>query len=265
MTGLQNRFAIISDIHGNLQALNAVFEYIDEQKISCIVCLGDIVGYGADFEACLDLVAERCQIVLCGNHDEAVLLKPKDFNPVARAVIEYTRAVMKPPPLPTPINRIFKSDKQMRWDFLESLKKEYKEGIFSFYHGSPRDPVKEYIMRTDVVFAPDKLRDIFIRIEKICFVGHTHQPGIIEEEQNFHFLEPKHVNQQYVIDSKKAVINVGSVGQPRDGDNRASFVIVEDDKVNFVRVPYDFQEAMRRIEQNESIHNNCAARLAIGK
>ncbi|MFH2001584.1 MAG: metallophosphoesterase family protein [Planctomycetota bacterium] len=252
------RYAIISDIHGNLQALHAVFKHIDEQTISCIVCLGDIVGYGADFEACLDLVADRCGIVLCGNHDEAVLHGPIDFNPVARDVIHYTRTAMKPGLLP-------RSGKRSRWGFLKSLKKEYKEGIFAFYHGSPRDPVKEYIMRTDVVFAPDKLRDIFIRIEKICFVGHTHQPGVIEEDQNFHFLEPKHINHQYEIGQKKAVINVGSVGQPRDGDNRASFVIVDDKKVCFIRVPYDFQETMRRIEENEFIHNNCAARLAIGK
>ncbi|MHC4944862.1 MAG: metallophosphoesterase family protein [Planctomycetota bacterium] len=252
------KFAIISDIHGNLEALTAVLQEIDRAEVSRIVCLGDIVGYGADFDICLDIVAERSQVVLCGNHDEAVLTGPVDFNPVARDVINYTRTEMKP-------SLISSSRKRFRWNFLKSLNKSYKEGIFNFYHGSPRDPVKEYVMRTDVVFAPEKLRDIFTKFDRVCFIGHTHQPGVIVDESSFHFHEPKRLNNRYEIGDRKAVINVGSVGQPRDNDNRASFVIVENYVIHFLRIPYDYESAMQKIENNPSIHNNCAARLAIGK
>ena len=258
MVSRQGVFAIISDIHGNLEALTGVLRKIDDAKISRIICLGDIVGYGMDFEACIDVVAERCEVVLCGNHDEAVLTGPVDFNPVAGDVINYTRSVMKP-------SLVSPSKKKARWNFLKGLVRNHREGRFVFFHGSPRDPVKEYIMRTDVVFAPEKLRDIFDRIDGICFVGHTHQPGVIIDELNYHFYEPGKIDNRYHFGDKKALVNVGSVGQPRDSDNRAGFVIVDEEKVEFIRVEYDYQSTMRKIEANPSIHNNCAVRLALGK
>jgi len=253
------RFAIISDIHGNLEALEAVFKEIDNLSISRVICLGDIVGYGADFERCIDIIVERCNLVLCGNHDEAVILGSVDFNPIARDVIEYTKRVLKPTLFSPSIKRI-------RWNYLKKLTKEgFTENNLSFYHGSPRDPVKEYVMRTDVVFAPEKLKDIFRLIQKICFIGHTHQPGVIVDEETYYFYEPEKLQNCYVINDKKAIINVGSVGQPRDSDNRASFVIYEDGNVNFKRVEYDYRSAMKKIEENPDIHDNCAARLALGK
>jgi predicted phosphodiesterase len=258
MNHKQDKFAIISDIHGNLEALHKVFSEIDHAGISRVICLGDIVGYGADFETCVDMVMARCEKVLCGNHDEAVIQGPMDFNPVARDVINYTRSVMKP-------SLISSGRKRQRWNFLRGLEKEFKMGIFSFVHGSPRDPVKEYVMRTDVVFAPEKLRDIFQRIDGVCFIGHTHQPGVIVEEANFHFYEPPKIDYKYEIREKKAIINIGSVGQPRDGDSRASFVIVDGRTVHFKRLTYDYEATMRKIESNPGIHNNCAARLALGK
>ena len=254
----QGKYAIISDIHGNLEALTAVLDKIDEVGITRIICLGDIVGYGVDFETCIDIISERCDVVLCGNHDEAVIQGPVDFNPVARDVINYTRSVMKPA-------LISSARKRFRWNFLKGLVQNHTEGRFTFFHGSPRDPVKEYVLRTDVVFAPEKLRDIFERIQGICFVGHTHQPGAIIDEMNFHFYEPKKIEYQYKIGDKKAVVNVGSVGQPRDSDNRASFVIVDKNMIRFVRVAYDFETAMKKIEADPYIHNNCAHRLALGK
>lgn len=254
----RDRFAIISDIHGNLEALKAVLQEIENADISRILCLGDIVGYGADFEVCTDIIAERCDIVLCGNHDEAAINGPVDFNPVARDVINYTRSVMKP-------SLISSTRKRFRWNFLKGLLREYKEGRYAFFHGSPRDPIKEYVMRTDVVFAPDKLNDIFNQIEGICFIGHTHQPGVIVEDSNLHFYEPTRIDNHFLTRDKKAIINVGSVGQPRDSDNRASYVVVEGERVCFNRVSYDYRSAMEKIEANQNIHNNCAHRLALGK
>ena len=250
----KDRFAVISDIHGNLESIEAVFAEIEKCDVHHVICLGDVVGYGADFETCIDIVSDRCEVVLCGNHDEAVITGPTDFNPVAREVIEYTRSSMKP-------GIISSSRKRFRWSFLRELKKEHKEGVLSYYHGSPRDPVKEYIMRTDVIFAPDKLYETFQLIDKACFIGHTHQPGVIVEGANFSFYDPEKLGNRFDFGSGKAIINVGSVGQPRDGDSRASFVVVEDGAVLFKRVEYDFHAAMA----NPGIHDNCAARLAIGK
>ena len=88
--------AIISDIHANLEALQAVLEDIEKAGVERIICLGDIVGYGPDFEVCIDIISDRCEVVLRGNHDEAVIEGPVDFNPIARDVINYTREVLKP-------------------------------------------------------------------------------------------------------------------------------------------------------------------------
>ncbi len=256
MNASHRSYAIISDIHANLEALEAVLGDIKAAGVEEIVCLGDIVGYGADFETCIDLISERCGIVLCGNHDEAVVQGPVDFNPVARDVISYTRDVLKPGLIST-----FR--KRSRWNYLKELRKEYKMGTLTFYHGSPRDPVREYIMKTDVVFAPEKLVEIFSMIDSTCFIGHTHQPGVIVE--GFHFLEPSQINECFRIGEGKALVNVGSVGQPRDGDNRASYVVVKGDDVLFRRVSYDYNKAMAKIKANPSIHDNCAVRLEFGK
>jgi len=256
MTDSNRAFAIISDIHANLDALTAVLRDIDKTGVKRIVCLGDIVGYGPEFEECIDLISTRCEIVLRGNHDEAVIEGPVDFNLVARDVINYTRESLKP-------GLISSSRKRSRWNFLKDLSEVHHTPPLAFYHGSPRDPVREYVMKTDVVFAPEKLVEIFTLIDGACFIGHTHQPGVIIE--GFRFLEPGRIGNQYPLAKGKAIVNVGSVGQPRDGDNRASYVIVKDHVVHFRRLRYDFQSTMSKITANPRIHNNCATRLEFGK
>lgn len=253
-----DRFAVISDIHANLEGLRAVYASIEAAGVEWIFCLGDIVGYGMDFEACTDLVRERCRLVLRGNHDEALINGPRDFNPVARDTILYTRDCMKPGLFSSPAKRA-------RWQFLKRLPLSYREAPFAFYHASPRDPLKEYVMRTDVAFAREKLQDIFRSFERICFVGHTHQPGVIMKDPEFRFYEPAEGRARFRFAGRKALVNVGSVGQPRDGDNRASYVIVEGDEVVFMRIPYDFETTMRKIASNPNIHESCATRLAVGK
>jgi len=249
-------FAVISDIHANLEALEAVFRDIEKARVPKVICLGDVVGYGPDFEECIDRIAARCEVCLRGNHDEAAIEGPTDFNPVARDVINYTREMLKP-------SLICSAKKRSRWAFLKSLEKTHHESSLSFFHGSPRDPVREYVMKTDVVFAPEKLVEIFSMLDSSCFIGHTHQPGVIVE--GFLFLEPSRIGNVYHISDGKAVINIGSVGQPRDGDNRASYVIVKEGAVHFRRVDYDFRKTIAKIEANPRIHNNCATRLQFGK
>lgn len=252
MSGL----AIISDLHSNIEALEAVFKRLDAEGVEQVMCLGDIVGYGPDPERCLDLVMQRCDLVLCGNHDEAVMQGAQDFNPVARAVIEYNRRMLKPSLLSGTLRR-------SRWKFIEGLPATHKFGDYLLVHGSPRDPIHEYIMKPDVIFIPDKIRDIFDHFEGLCFVGHTHFPGVFTHD--LQFLEPGQIDNRFEWKGDKAIVNVGSVGQPRDGDPRASCVIVDDDVVRFVRVDYDIARVQRKIFDNPNIPDFCGHRLEIGR
>jgi len=250
------RFAIISDLHSNIEALGAVLARLDREGIERIVCLGDVVGYGPDPEHCIDLVMQRCQLTLMGNHDEALLRGAHDFNPVARQVIEYNRRMLKP-------TLLAGSARRSRWKFIEGLPVSHREGETLMVHGSPRDPVHEYIMKTDVIFVPDKIRDVFRHFEGLCFVGHTHFPGVFTEDLRFR--DPSQLDYHYEWSGEKAIVNVGSVGQPRDGDPRASCVIVEDRLVRFLRTDYDIATCQRKIYDNPNIPDLCAARLEIGK
>ncbi len=250
------RFAIISDLHSNTEALGAVLTRLAKEGVERIVCLGDVVGYGPDPERCIDMVMENCALTLCGNHDEALMKGATDFNPVARQVIEYNRRTLKPTLLSGAARR-------SRWRFLEALPISHREGETLMVHGSPRDPVHEYIMKTDVIFIPDKIRDIFEHFTGMCFVGHTHFPGVFTEDLQFR--DVTQLDYAYEWTGEKAIINVGSVGQPRDGDPRACCVIVEDGSVRFLRTDYDIGTVQRKIYDNPNIPDLCAARLEIGK
>lgn len=263
-------FAIVSDIHANLEALAAVFERIEAEGVDDVVCLGDVVGYGPDPETCIDWVRERCRFTVRGNHDDAVIGEATDFNPIARRVVEGTRQLLKPGLFASAVKR-------ERWNFLRDLEPVRREGRTLYVHGSPRDPIKEYVMRTDVVFAPEKLRDIFDRIDRVCFVGHTHQPGVFVEvrrggRRSYEHYAPDEIEGgRFPLGDGKALVNVGSVGQPRDQDPRSCFVFVEEDDegrpsaVRFERVPYDFRVTMEKIRAIPWIDNLCATRLEIGR
>ena len=116
-----------------------------------------------------------------------------------------------------------------------------------FVHASPRKPINEYIFPDDVYTNLVKIRVLFSRVKHICFVGHTHLPGVFLDEPDFYL--PEELGNVYpIIDDEKAIINIGSVGQPRDKDNRASYVYVEDNEVHFVRVEYDFETTIKKIK-----------------
>ncbi len=249
-------FGIISDLHSNIEALTAVLRRLKQEGVDRIFCLGDVVGYGPDPERCIDLVTQNCELTICGNHDEALMQSAQDFNPVARQVIEYNRRTLKPGVLSS-------KSKRSRWQFLGSLDLAHQENDMLMVHGSPRDPVHEYIMKTDVVFIPDKIRDIFKQFEGLCFVGHTHVPGVFTEDLKFR--DPSQLDYSYEWDGGKAIVNVGSVGQPRDGDPRSSCVIVKDRVIRFLRTDYDIARVQRKIYDNPNIPDLCAARLEIGK
>lgn len=250
--------AIISDIHSNLKALLAVFEDIDRRGIQEIVCLGDIVGYGPEPAECLDLVAQRCKVCLCGNHDHAIFYEPANFNVSAERAAFWTRSVLEDDSVAENRNR--------RWRFLGGLVPRQEYNGFLFVHGSPRKPINEYLFPDDVYTNPHKLLNNFERMEQLtCFCGHTHVPGVFVDDPYFEPPEEMGESGKYAIGEEKVIINVGSVGQPRDRDPRAAYVVVNDREVEFVRVPYDIETTAKKIRANSFLDDFLAARLYEGK
>jgi diadenosine tetraphosphatase ApaH/serine/threonine PP2A family protein phosphatase len=155
------------------------------------------------------------------------------------------------------------SARRSRWKFIESLPVSHREGETLMVHGSPRDPVHEYIMKTDVIFVPDKIRDVFRHFEGLCFVGHTHFPGVFTEDLRFR--DPSQLDYHFEWGGEKAIVNVGSVGQPRDGDPRAAWLELEtaDGLAHYHRVPYDVEEAAGPIIE-AGLPKHLAERLYVG-
>lgn len=235
-------FAIISDIHANLEALTAVLADIDERGVREIVCLGDIIGYGANPKECLDLVREHCRITMMGNHDHAVLFEPTNFNLPAERACYWTRQVLEDEPDP--------ELRCARWKFLGELPIRVKERDVLFVHASPRRPMNEYIFPEDVFTNPQKVIANFERLDaRLCFVGHTHQPGVFVDDPYFDPPDELPDSPFYEVDNERAIVNVGSVGQPRDGDPRACYAILDTEagRVELRRVAYDVEEAQRKM------------------
>ncbi len=254
---MDDRFAIISDIHSNVEALTEVFADIDRLGIEKTYCLGDVVGYGPDPEHCADLVRLRCEATLRGNHDEALFTGADRFNPFAKAAIRFTRERLKP--------GLLRSRTGVeRWEWLRSLPFSFRRGAALFVHGSPRDPVNEYVYQEDVFFNADsKLREIFEQTELVTFCGHTHMPVVIRSD--LRTFVPKDGDETYRLDrAVKHIVNVGSVGQPRDRDPRACWVEVTGDVITYHRVRYDFTKTQAKIEKQPLLDEILALRLAKG-
>jgi len=211
------RRALISDIHGNLEALEVVLDDIKAQGISEIFCLGDIIGYGPNPRECIDRVMENCRVTLLGNHDQGAMFDPDGFNIGAERAIFWTREQLQ-----TFGDR---ANNERRWEFLAELPRSHRLGSFMFVHGSPRNPLSEYIFPEDI-YNHRKMERLFQLVEHYCFQGHTHVPGVFTE--GFQFYAPDEIDNEYTLGDGKAMINVGSVGQPRDGDPRACYVVLED-------------------------------------
>ena len=252
------KLAVISDLHSNREALEAVFADLRRRGLTDLVCLGDVVGYGPDPEFCVDLVRGHARWCLMGNHDEALFRDASDFNPHARGAIDYTRRRMEP--------RWWSStEARARWKWLRGLPLRMSEGRFQFVHGSPRDPVREYVLSTDGILNPEKLRAIFSAFEGIGVAGHTHQPGIHDEEFHFQGLNGADELSVPLDPGHKYFVNVGSTGQPRDGDARACYAVLEDHLVTWYRVHYDFRTSMDKILRTGVLSEILARRLAVGK
>lgn len=245
--------AIISDLHSNIEALSAVYDDIDRLGIKEIYCLGDIVGYGPDPIKCLQMVQERCKIVITGNHDRAVydLESCESFNKRAANAIKWTTEQLST--VPGAI------------DYLKNLPEMTEIDGIMCVHASPLDPIREYVT-PQYALEKNRLRVLFEKIQNFCFVGHTHIPGVFTDKLTFNPPE-KLFSNLYMLDPgyEKAIINVGSVGQPRDSKVDACYVTFDGDSVVFRRVPYDKEKTRGKIIEIPALDDFLGNRLLAGR
>ena len=250
--------AIISDIHGNLDALETVLADMESRGVKRIVCLGDVIGYGPNPCECLDIIRTRCEWSLMGNHDFACLYEPTSFNASAEASAFWTRRQLELEP---------DDDlRRQRWQYLGNLQIRKQNNGSLWVHASPRRPINEYIFPDDVFTAPNKMNQIFERFEKRCFVGHTHVQGVFTDEPDFY--PPQDLRGNYTIFAdEKFICNPGSVGQPRDRDPRAAYAILHEDKsqIEFVRLEYDIQAVIDKIKKQADLSDFLGQRLLEGR
>lgn len=247
--------AIISDIHSNLEGLEAVLADIDSQGCEEIYCLGDVIGYGPNPRECIDRVMERCAVCILGNHDQGALFDPEGFNSGAEKAIFWTREQLENP-------RGNPADNAKRWDFLGELPRSRRENGLLYVHGSPRNPLNEYVFPEDV-YNLRKMEKLFSLVDHVGFQGHTHVPGVFTQQNKF--LSPEEVDYHLPLSTAKVMVNVGSVGQPRDGDARACYVIYDGEGLTFRRVNYPVQKTIEKIYAIPELDNFLGDRLREGR
>jgi predicted phosphodiesterase len=247
------RIAILSDIHANLPALEAVLADLEGTEPEEIWCLGDIVGYGAQPDECTSLVRERCSLSLVGNHDLAVLdeLDLATFSPAAAAAVEWTQECSQPATL----------------EYLRELAPADTAREVALYHASPRDPIWEYVLWPEQ--AADCMRE---QASRVSFIGHSHVAlfFVAETADEDEQLEARGAQAgagtDLEIGKDTWLINPGSVGQPRDGDPRAAWLELDTDawKATYHRVEYEIDIAAKAIESAE-LPAALARRLYVGQ
>lgn len=225
------KIGVISDVHSNLAALEAVLRELDRRSIERIICLGDVIGYGPQPNECIQLIRSAAEVVLLGNHDAMALtkLKASQVNPYALEAMRWTK------------NEI--SKEHLEW--LRTLPYLYSEDQFLFVHASPKSPSDwKYIGRLNEV-----AEAIEYFSEKVCMIGHTHRPffaGI--DRQGALFFDSR--TKIRLDDFPKLLINAGSVGQPRDHDPRAAALVIDDNSIELLRVEYDVQKTQKLMKMN---------------
>ena len=268
---MKKKYALLSDIHGNLEAFEAVLKDLEKKKIDRIIILGDTVGYGPNPKECWKKAQEVADFVLIGNHEYEILCPGDDLmNPTAKEALRWTAKQVQN----------LASWKKLKKDFKSkgaSKLSSKKEKNVLFVHGSPNDSVMEYVCPDDESLflaynlQMDRLLMEFLGqfTENHCFCGHTHVPAILTSyhsrsifktaqrwNNRLTFVGPKTIffvptNKTTIrnIRSKKMIINPGSVGQPRDGSRRASYAIYDGDSVTFYRLNYDWQKTQKKLLQ----------------
>ncbi len=241
------KFAILSDIHANLEALKNVLRDIEQQGVEKIHFLGDVVGYGCNPNKCIKLVNEHCEIKLLGNHDYAAmgLESTSSFNQVAQTSMEWT------------IEKLTKKSLRTLADFeLDAVYLDYR-----LVHASPGHPEQwNYILNRDQAAEEFDKFD-----ESVCFLGHSHLPVIfiLDEEGS---ITQSGRQKLTISDKERYIVNVGSVGQPRDNDPRSCYVIVdhENREIEYRRVEYDINKVQEKMRK-AMLPDFLIERIAVGR
>lgn len=254
----QFKEAILSDVHGNWEALQAVLTDVDRHEPDRIVCLGDTVGYGPDSARCFDFLRRRSAIILAGNHEWGLQTgDATEFHGVAADALDVARAQLE--------SRGSERTIEKRLADLDQIESSHEEGDVLYVHGSPLDPVWDYVIPSYIEEEWDRehLRRVFAKIRRVCFCGHSHFPCVITDEFDCWWPEDDTFTQE-LDPARRYLINVGSVGQPRDGDPRACYVLHADDRVLFRRVPYAIETTQGKIERTDGLSDCLARRLETG-
>jgi predicted phosphodiesterase len=242
------KVAVISDIHGNRQAFEATLDAVAASDAAELWCLGDLVGYGADPDACVELAREHAAVCLAGNHDLAVTgeIPLGEFSRGASLAAQWTKDVITPENLA----------------FLQTLSPQGDEGSVGLYHASPRDPVWEYVLSALLAeLCLDKQH------HRLCLVGHSHVAlSFMRRQGELTTGEPRRDGSQLDLAAGEWLINPGSVGQPRDGDPRASWLLLDLDRLtaSFERTDYDVAGAAAAIRAAR-LPDSLAERLEYGQ
>jgi predicted phosphodiesterase len=241
------RIAVLSDIHGNLHALEAVLKSVDEDAPDNVWCLGDLVGYGPRPNECCALVEDRADVCLIGNHDLGVLgrLDLEDFSFDAAASARWTTEVLE----------------AGAREYLESHEPQAVEGDFGLYHASARDPVWEYVLTPFAALASFAASDT-----RILLVGHSHVALAFKlAEQRLETTIAPGGTELDLSGEGRWILNPGAVGQPRDGDARAAYLLIDEEKerADYRRVGYPVERTQEEIRA-EGLPQPLADRLAHG-
>lgn len=242
------RIAVVTDIHSNRQALEAVLADARAADVDELWCLGDVVGYGGDPDACAELIRQNASVCLAGNHDLAVIgaIPLESFSDVARRAAEWTESRIS----------------QETRTYLQSLAPADETHGVSLFHGSPRDPVWEYVLsplQADLGFD--------VQRHDVCLVGHTHVALYYHRPLGGETSgETQHAGDELDLSSGLWLVNPGSAGQPRDGDARAAWLELDTDRwsARYRRVPYDVSSAAWAIRAARLPHS-LADRLSHGQ
>ncbi len=235
------RYAILADIHANLAAFTAVLEDVKGRgDVEEIWCLGDIVGYGPEPHQCIEVLRQHSGICVAGNHDWAAIGKidTVDFNPDAAAAARWTAG------------QLGTEDRQ----YLEGLPLVIEKGDFMLVHGSPREPIWEYVLSNATA-----CENFAFFKSQFCLVGHSHAPAVFREENGSCSLSEMLPGTDLRLGKARLIINPGGVGQPRDGDPRAAYAVYDGETTTmaFYRVPYDIAAT-----QAKMLHAGLPVRLA---
>lgn len=230
--------AVLSDIHANLEALTTALNLAEKHRADSVICLGDVVGYGPDPAGCIDLIRTTCEACVLGNHDEAVAfgkgigVLPKDAQSVVRM---HQRAL---------------SENDLDW--LRELPLRYEAYDLTFVHASPESPEKWYRLGS---FHAVQAQFTFFE-GPVCFVGHSHKSAVVSNTFGVLRVRAGH----------RFLVDVGSVGQPRDGDPRLAFALFDTDKFSceFIRAHYDIERTAGRMKE-EGLPAELAERLKEGR